>query len=112
MTGGGPAHGAAAGRPSPQTGGFGGAVMADGKWIRDWEAATPRADAARHVLTVGLEVVRDPLPLVLDQADEDPEHVHQLRVGTRRAGAALEIFAGSLPEKAYRSARKQLRKVR
>src|SRR5262245_42590271 len=86
--------------------------MADGKWISDLEAATPLADAARHVLTVRLEVVRDRLPLALDQADEDPEHVHQLRVGTRRAGAALEIFACCLPDKVYKVARKQLRKVR
>jgi CHAD domain-containing protein len=86
--------------------------MADGKWISDLEAATPLANAARHVLTVRLEVVRDHLPLALDEADKDHEHVHQLRVGTRRAGAALEIFACCLPEKAYKLARKKLRKVR
>jgi len=102
----------AARRPAPQHGAIGEIVIADGKWISDLDAATPLADAARHVLTVRLEVVRDHLPLALDEADKDPEHVHQLRVGTRRAGAALEIFACCLPEKAYKAARKKLRKVR
>jgi CHAD domain-containing protein len=97
---------------APENGVVGEFVMADGKWISDLEATTPLADAARRVLTVRLEVVRDHLPLALDESDKDTEHVHQLRVGTRRAGAALEIFAGCLPEKVYRTARKKLRKVR
>ena len=37
--------------------------MAGGKWIEDLHADTPLADAARHVLTVRLEVVRDYLPI-------------------------------------------------
>jgi CHAD domain-containing protein len=86
--------------------------LATGKWISELEATTPVADAARHVLTVRLEVVRDYLPLALRQADNDPEHVHQLRVGTRRARAALDIFAFCLPSKAYKGARKNLRHIR
>ena len=45
-------------------------------------------------------------------ADEDPEHVHQLRVSTRRAAAALRIFADCLPKKAFKMARKALRRMR
>jgi CHAD domain-containing protein len=86
--------------------------MAGGKWIDDLEADTPLADAARHVLTVRLEVVRDYLPKALHEADKDPEHVHQLRVGTRRAGAALQIFEGCLPEREHRKAKKRLRQLR
>ena len=86
--------------------------MAVGKWISELKATTPVADAARHVLTVRLEVVRDYLPLALQQADNDPEHVHQLRVGTRRARAALDIFACCLPSKIYKGARKQHRDIR
>jgi CHAD domain-containing protein len=86
--------------------------VAQGKWLNDLTPTTPLADAARHVLTVRLEVVRDCLPPALDRPDEDPEHVHQLRVATRRAGAALRIFAPCLPEKAFRSARKALRRLR
>ena len=55
--------------------------MADGKWITGLTAATPVADAARRVLAVRLEVVRDYLPLALHAAARDPEYVHQLRVG-------------------------------
>jgi CHAD domain-containing protein len=86
--------------------------MSDGKWITDLRARTPLANAARHVLTVRLEVVRHYLPLALHDPDKDIEHVHQLRVGTRRAAAALRIFAVCLPDKTYDLARWQLRKVR
>jgi CHAD domain-containing protein len=86
--------------------------MAEGKWIDDLDADTPLDDAARHVLAVRLEVVRDHLPKALREPDKDPEHVHQLRVGTRRAGAAVDIFALCLPDKAYDKARKGLRKIR
>src|SRR5262249_50059853 len=78
----------------------------------DLNPDTPVTDAARHVLTARLEVVRDYLPLALHRSDEDPEHVHQLRVGTRRAGAALAIFSVCLPDKVFRTARKQLRRIR
>jgi len=86
--------------------------MAGGKWIEDLHVDTPLADAARHVLSVRLEVVRYYLPKALHEPDKDPEHVHQLRVGTRRAGAALRIFQGCLPGKAYDRARKRLRRLR
>ena len=86
--------------------------MAGSKWIPDLKATTPVSAAARHVLTVRLEVVRDYLPLALHEADKDPEHVHQLRVATRRARAALDIFACCLPVKVYKAARKQLRNIR
>jgi hypothetical protein len=86
--------------------------LAAGKWISELKATTPVADAARHVLTVRLKVVRDYLPLALRQADNDPEHVHKLRVGTRRARAALDIFACCLPSKVYKGARKYLRNIR
>jgi CHAD domain-containing protein len=86
--------------------------MAGGKWISDLTAVTPVANAARHALTARLEVVRDYLPLALHEADKDLEHVHQLRVGTRRARAALDIFALCLPQKTYKTAKKLLRGLR
>lgn len=86
--------------------------MADGKWITDLHPDTPLLAAARHVLFVRLQVVRDYLPRVVHHADDDPEHVHQLRVGTRRADAALRIFRSCLPDRMYRVARKQLRVLR
>jgi CHAD domain-containing protein len=86
--------------------------MAGGKWIPGLTADTPPADAARRELTVRLELVRDHLPPALHEAEQDPEHVHQLRVATRRARAALDIFAACLPPKTYKRARKELRDLR
>ncbi len=86
--------------------------MSTGKWISDLSADVPLADAARRVLGIRLEVVRDHLGLALHEAHKDPEYVHQLRVGIRRTSAALDIFALCLPEKVYSSTRKQLRRLR
>src|SRR2546429_359792 len=86
--------------------------MANGKWIKGLKAQTPLAEAARRVLEVRLGVVRTRLLLAVREPDKDPEHVHQLRVGTRRAGAAVEIFEPCLRGKCYRRARKALKKLR
>jgi CHAD domain-containing protein len=86
--------------------------MASAKWISGLTADTPLASAARHVLMLRFETVRDSLPRAIHEADEDPEHVHQLRVGTRRARAALDVFADCLPSEAYKQARRRLRELR
>lgn len=86
--------------------------MADSKWIAQLAPETPVAEAARRVLLLRLGAVCEQLPLAVKEADRDPEHVHQLRVATRRAGAALDIFAPCLPEKAYRRTRKFLKRLR
>jgi CHAD domain-containing protein len=86
--------------------------LTSAKWVSDLTATTPVADAARRVLTVRLAAVRESLGLALRESAKDPEHVHQLRVGTRRAGAALDIFASCLPERLYLRSRKQLRRIR
>lgn len=84
----------------------------DGKWIAGLGPSTPLARAARRVLTTRLEVVRGYLGLALREPDEDTEYIHQLRVGTRRAGAAVEIFSVCLPQKTYKRARKELKRLR
>jgi CHAD domain-containing protein len=86
--------------------------MAQGKWISDLKPDTPVEAAARHVLFVRLQVVTDYLPLAALEADKDIEYVHQLRVATRRADAALRIFADCLPKKYYRKARSRLKTIR
>jgi CHAD domain-containing protein len=86
--------------------------MADGKWVPDLRSDMPVEEAARLVLKSRLGVVAKYLPLSVERADEDPEHVHQLRVGTRRAGAALDIFQQCLPPKQHRTAARVLRKLR
>src|SRR5207248_2386197 len=57
-------------------------------------------------------VVRHFLPLAVDKPHEDAEHVHQLRVGTRRAAAALRVFADALPHKLLKGTRRTLRRIR
>ncbi len=86
--------------------------MADGKWINDLRPEGPVEEAARRVLEVRLRVVQDCLPRAVHEAERDVEHVHQLRVGTRRADAALRIFRACLPGRVYRRARERLRGIR
>jgi CHAD domain-containing protein len=84
----------------------------EGKWITDVTPAMPLAEAARRVIAVRLDLVLHYLPLATHEAERDPENVHQLRVATRRAGAALRTFRICLPTKAYRDVRRTLRTIR
>jgi CHAD domain-containing protein len=86
--------------------------MSERKWISDLKQATPVAEAARRTLNERLKVVHHYLDLALREPAQDMEYVHQLRVSTRRAGAALEIFEGCLSAKTYRRVRRRLRRLR
>jgi CHAD domain-containing protein len=86
--------------------------MADEKWIPDLHGDMSVSEAARKALSVRLGVVRDRLPAAVFHAEDDIEHVHQLRVGTRRAAAALRIFADCLPARLLKKTRKALRGLR
>jgi CHAD domain-containing protein len=86
--------------------------MADEKWIAGLHGDMPIEQAAKLALEKRLGVVRDRLPLAVFQAHTDVEHVHQLRVGTRRATAAMRIFADCLPTRIYDKTRKTLRALR
>jgi CHAD domain-containing protein len=86
--------------------------MADGKWISGLTPEMPVAEAAKAVLGARFEVVRQFMPLVMEQPYNDPEYVHQLRVGTRRAGAALRVFGECLPRKQLRALKRHLRAIR
>ncbi len=86
--------------------------MADEKWIQGLQADMPILEAGHRVIGIRLGAVIDRLPLAVRQSDEDVEHVHQLRVNTRRAGAALGIFAETLPGKLARKLRRNLRAIR
>jgi CHAD domain-containing protein len=86
--------------------------MADGKWIEGLGPGTAPVEAARRVLEVRLRVVQEQLPHAMREPARDPEHVHQLRVATRRADAALRIFRDCLRNRAYDKARDRLRSLR
>lgn len=86
--------------------------MAEGKWISGLTPEMPADEAARVVLSLRLSAVRHYLPLAAERAAEDIEYVHQLRVATRRAGAAVRIFRDLLPKKATRETKRILRALR
>jgi CHAD domain-containing protein len=52
------------------------------------------------------------LPLAAHLSDHDVEHVHRLRVATRRAIAALKLYRDWLPRKPARWLKKRLKKIR
>lgn len=86
--------------------------MAEGKWIDELTPDQPAEQAAVAVLTARLAAVSLHLPLAVHEADTDTEHVHQLRVATRRAGAALSMFRPVLSKKFHKQAKEVLRAVR
>ena len=86
--------------------------MSDGKWVSGIALDTPAVDAAQTVLAARLDVVKHYLPLAVEHAYEDREHIHQLRVSTRRAGAALRAFAPYLPRKRLAGIKRSLRTIR
>ncbi len=73
--------------------------MAEGKWISDLTPTMHLHEAARVVLLARYKAVRHYLPLAIDAAAKDVEHVHQLRVACRRAAAGLRLFESCLPDK-------------
>ena len=70
------------------------------------------ADAARRSLETRLAVVAHTLPLAAHLSEHDIEHVHRLRVATRRAAAALKLYRDWLPQKTRRWFKKRLRQIR
>jgi len=81
------------------------------KWISLESLETPTAEFAAEVLRVRMGYVAQMLPLAAHEFRRDSEHVHQLRVGCRRAGAALHAFKPLLRGKPL-SLQKWLRRMR
>jgi CHAD domain-containing protein len=71
--------------------------------------ATEVAAARRAVLHEALDQVVANAPGAL--VGEDPEYLHQLRVGMRRLRAALVVFGGAMREADVRSLRRMLRSL-
>lgn len=82
------------------------------KWIETLRPDTPLKDAAGEVLSNRLEAVESWLKRIGDDRHDQVRAVHQLRVSTRRAGAALDIFSDPLSDKRRRKAKKTLRELR
>lgn len=76
------------------------------------EPAQRFEQAARQVLELRLGAAAELLARVADGAARDVESVHQLRVATRRAAAALAVFADCCDAAQRTRARKALRRIR
>lgn len=83
-----------------------------GQWhVVDGERV-PAGRVAVRTLRKRLEAVWGLLPTAGSGKNRDPESVHQLRVSTRRALAAIEAFRDLLPGKQAAWFEKQLRRIR
>jgi CHAD domain-containing protein len=69
------------------------------KWAEIADPHLPAREFARTVLGERLEFVESLLPQAAHQQSDDIEHVHQLRVGCRRAAAAVRSFAPLMSKK-------------
>ena len=83
-----------------------------GNWMEGVSPEDRVSDVAALTLQKCLQSVLHYLPLAADKANEDPEHIHHLRVWTRRSAAALRLYKGLLPRRRRRSIKKQLKRIR
>jgi len=81
------------------------------KWVELDELDHSAAEVAAEILQLRMQYLQQMLPLAAHDYREDVEYVHQLRVGCRRAGAALQAFRPLMTGKAKRL-RKWLRRLR
>ena len=81
------------------------------KWIENSAPDQPVDEVARRALAARLESVWQLLSRAADD-EPAPEHVHQLRVATRRTAAACRVFERLARKKPLRQLEKQLRQLR
>ncbi len=81
--------------------------MSLGKFAKD-----PVSRGAARSLSERFEAVEHWLPLAAQQPEHDVEYVHQLRVCTRKAGAALKLFSELLPKKRAKKWKQLLKRIR
>jgi hypothetical protein len=68
--------------------------LLDGRWVSGIDADAPVVDAGPAVVDLRLREVQPRVERALRDHSQSAEHVHQLRVATRRADAALRAFRG------------------
>jgi CHAD domain-containing protein len=81
------------------------------KWIDSHPNDSSR-QVARRALASRLRRMWRYLRLAVERPCGETENIHQLRVFSRRAAAAMEIFEGSMPRRRGRWMRKQVKRVR
>jgi CHAD domain-containing protein len=82
------------------------------KWIKRLRRNATLDVVARHTLALRLRTVRKFLRRASRRPDQDVEDVHQLRVATRRATAALELYKSLLSKKQFRWWKRRLQAIR
>ncbi len=88
-------------------------VMArNNKWIEADCGNEPVSEVARRTIRSRLKNVCRWLPEAADGGLHDGDSVHQMRVATRRAIVAIELFESLLPRSKSRWFRKQLKRIR
>ncbi len=87
-------------------------MAAGAKWIEGLPPDCSVEEAARRSLGPRLSSVVHLLPLAAHLAEYDIEHVHRLRVATRRATAALKLYRDCVAAKPGRWMKKHLRQIR
>ncbi len=88
------------------------AMIRKSKWLDDVCPSQAACEVATVALRDRLHVVAHYLPLASEQSDEDVENVHQLRVATRRAMAAIETFEAFLSPRRASKMMKWLKRIR
>jgi CHAD domain-containing protein len=86
--------------------------MSSAKWFKNLTAQHRTRDSALVVLASRAREVTHFLTIVAQGDTRDPEHVHQLRVATRRLGAALSIFRELMPPADHRRLKRVTRQIR
>lgn len=86
--------------------------MPDGKWIEGLSPSLPASEAAKLVFAARFAAVRACFEPALAAPGEDIEPVHQLRVATRRASAAVRVFRDCLKKSDRRKVKAALRAIR
>ncbi|MDV6029353.1 MAG: CHAD domain-containing protein [Phycisphaera sp. RhM] len=87
-------------------------ALDSGKWVRLETAEGCVATAARLTLSNRLSPVLYYLPRASARSDASIEHVHQLRVSTRRVIAALQLYRDVLPGKLARRMERRMKRIR
>ncbi|REJ68843.1 MAG: CHAD domain-containing protein [Planctomycetota bacterium] len=88
------------------------AGIVDGKWVLGVSRKDRISRVALLTLRHRLALVESGLPLAAQHAAEDVEHVHRLRVATRRAVAAVKMYRELLPRKRVKKLLSQLKEIR
>ncbi len=84
----------------------------DGKWIKGLDPEMPASGAATRILSIRLRAAMETLELARSHARVDPDSLRRVRVATRRARSAVDVFSPFLPKKSAKALRRYLKQIR